>query len=103
MKKLIALIAIAALPALPVFALDIEKNFVPGFSVPASMVEVAKKNDKNFAATKSAVEALQAKTATVATGITVVYTTNVITYLNATTNAVSATNIIPRYTITTAP
>jgi hypothetical protein len=38
----------------------------------------------------------------VVTNMTVAYTTNVITYLDATTNAVSSTNIIPAYTLQTA-
>lgn len=32
--------------------------------------------------------------------LSVTYTTNIITYLDATTNAVASTNIIPAYTIT---
>lgn len=38
----------------------------------------------------------------VVTNMTVAYTTNIITYLDATTNAVASTNIIPAYTLQTA-
>lgn len=51
------IVGLVLMVAIPVLAVDFEQNFVPGFSVPASMVEVAKKNDRNFAAAKTAIEA----------------------------------------------
>jgi len=93
MKKLILASLFVAGAAL---AVDIEKTFVPGFSVPASVPAMAKAVDKNF-------EAVNASLALKATSLTVTYTTNRIIFLNATTNLATNNIIVPSYTIAVTP
>lgn len=53
----ISLIAgIVTLSAAAVFAVDFEKNYTKDFSVPASMKDIAQRNDRNWEATKTALD-----------------------------------------------
>jgi len=119
MKKLAAVLSLFAVSA---FAVDVETIVDGNFSTPASVRSSFLKVDRNTAALKTAVEAVTTadaavkvtadaaaaklalgvtKTSTFATGVTTAYATNIYTFLDADTNAVSFTNIVPSVTATT--
>lgn len=118
-KSVLGIVAGVVMVAGLALAATIEKTYVPGFSVPASVPGMAQAVDRNFAALNSQVSTLGSTAVTNVTGLAafatnivavapvtnlvVTYTTNIFTYLDANTNAVEATNVFATYSIQVGP